>query len=53
MSNEKIQAGLEKYNASVEKTGDFSADGAKYVGTFKILKQILEYDYLWTNIRVL
>ena len=37
----------------VAKTGDFSADGAKYVGTFKILKQILEYDYLWTNVRII
>lgn len=36
----------------VARTGDFTANGAKYSGTLKLLKSILGYDYLWTQVRV-
>lgn len=36
----------------VARAGNFVAHGYKYHGALKILKVILSYDYLWTNIRV-
>ena len=36
----------------VARTGDFTSNGAKYSGTLKLLKSILGYDYLWTQVRV-
>lgn len=36
----------------VARAGNFAAHGYKYHGALKILKVILSYDYLWTNIRV-
>ncbi|MCF0127366.1 MAG: insulinase family protein [Pseudobutyrivibrio sp.] len=32
--------------------GDFTKAGFKYTGVLKILKTILEYDYLWIKVRV-
>ena len=36
----------------VAQTGNFLKHGFAYTGTLDILKVILNYDYLWTNIRV-
>ena len=36
----------------VARAGNFAAHGYRYHGALKILKVILSYDYLWTNIRV-
>ena len=36
----------------VARTGDFTSNGAKYSGTLKLLKSLLGYDYLWTQVRV-
>lgn len=36
----------------VARAGNFLAHGYEYHGALKILKVILSYDYLWTNIRV-
>ncbi|MCM1105625.1 MAG: insulinase family protein [Blautia sp.] len=36
----------------VARTGNFKKHGFAYTGILKILKVILNYDYLWTNIRV-
>jgi Zn-dependent M16 (insulinase) family peptidase len=36
----------------VARTGNFVKKGLAYTGTLRILKVILSYDYLWTNIRV-
>jgi Zn-dependent M16 (insulinase) family peptidase len=36
----------------VARTGNFVTKGLDYTGTLRILKVILSYDYLWTNIRV-
>ncbi len=36
----------------VARTGNFADHGFTYTGALKILKMILSYDYLWTNIRV-
>lgn len=36
----------------VARTGNFVTKGLSYTGTLRILKVILSYDYLWTNIRV-
>ncbi|MCR5715299.1 MAG: insulinase family protein [Lachnospiraceae bacterium] len=33
--------------------GDYRKSGVPYSGAFKVLKVMLSYDYLWTNIRVL
>ena len=36
----------------VSRTGDFARHGYEYTGILNILKVILNYDYLWLNIRV-
>ncbi|MBU5481870.1 insulinase family protein [Blautia sp. MSJ-19] len=36
----------------VAQTGNFRKKGYEYTGALNILKVILSYDYLWTNIRV-
>ncbi len=36
----------------VARCGNFCAAGYKYTGVLKILKPILDYDYLWTDLRV-
>lgn len=36
----------------VARAGNFIKAGFKYTGALKVLKVILSYDYLWTNIRV-
>lgn len=36
----------------VARAGDFRKHGFSYTGMLKILKVVLNYDYLWTNIRV-
>lgn len=36
----------------VARTGNFLKAGYEYTGAMKVLKTILSYDYLWTNIRV-
>lgn len=36
----------------VARCGNFSARGLSYTGALKILKVILNYDYLWLNLRV-
>lgn len=36
----------------VARAGNFRSHGFDYTGRLKILKVILNYDYLWTNIRV-
>ena len=36
----------------VARAGNFRAHGFDYQGTLRILKVIMNYDYLWTNIRV-
>lgn len=36
----------------VARAGDFKKHGFSYTGMLKILKVVLNYDYLWTNIRV-
>lgn len=36
----------------VARTGNFAKNGFEYVGTLKLLKVILGYDYLWINVRV-
>ena len=33
--------------------GDFSKEGLDYTGCLNVLKVIMSYDYLWTNVRVL
>ena len=33
--------------------GDFKSDGFEYSGTMRVAKNILSYEYLWTQIRVL
>ena len=37
----------------VAQTGNFRAAGCEYTGAFRILRVILNYDYLWMNLRVL
>ncbi len=37
----------------VARAGDFKAAGFEYTGAMKILKVILNYDYLWVNVRVM
>ena len=32
--------------------GNFAKNGGKFTGAFRVLKVIMSYDYLWTNIRV-
>ncbi len=36
----------------VARTGDFGKQGISYSGTFKMVKTILSYDYLWNEVRV-
>ena len=36
----------------VARAGDYKKHGFSYTGMLKILKVVLNYDYLWTNIRV-
>lgn len=36
----------------VARTGNFFKDGYKYTGALDVLKIMMSYDYLWTNIRV-
>lgn len=36
----------------VARAGNFRSHGFAYTGVLKILKVILNYDYLWTNVRV-
>lgn len=36
----------------VAKTGDFICEGYEYTGALRLLRIILSYDYLWTNVRV-
>lgn len=36
----------------VARTGNYRRAGLPYVGTLKILKVILSYEYLWVNVRV-
>lgn len=36
----------------VARTGNFVTKGLAYTGTLRMLKVILSYDYLWTNVRV-
>ena len=36
----------------VARTGNFADKGFEYKGTLRLLKVILSYDYLWTNVRV-
>jgi len=36
----------------VSRAGNFLANGFEYTGYLRILKMILSYDYLWTNVRV-
>ncbi|PXV93737.1 hypothetical protein C8E03_102512 [Lachnotalea glycerini] len=36
----------------VARTGNFATKGLEYTGALRMLKVILSYDYLWTNIRV-
>lgn len=44
-----MTAGQVQYVAQV---GNFKKEGLNYTGALQILKLILSYDYLWTNIRV-
>ena len=44
-----MTAGQVQYVAQV---GNFKKEGLEYTGALQILKLILSYDYLWTNIRV-
>ena len=44
-----ITAGQVQY---VAKCGNFAKDGYRYTGALRILKVLMGYDYLWTNIRV-
>ncbi len=44
-----ITAGQVQY---VAKCGNFARDGYPYHGALRILKVMMGYDYLWTNIRV-
>ncbi len=37
----------------VAMAGDYRSSGVQYSGAFKVLKVMLSYDYLWTNVRVL
>lgn len=37
----------------VARTGNFIDKGFEYQGTLRLLKVILSYDYLWTNVRVM
>ncbi len=36
----------------VSRAGDFTRHGFEYVGTLRLLRLILSYDYLWNNVRV-
>ncbi|MGN0299483.1 MAG: insulinase family protein [Lachnospiraceae bacterium] len=36
----------------VARCGDFSAAGYEYVGAMRVMKSIMDYDYLWINLRV-
>lgn len=36
----------------VARSGNYRRDGLEYTGALRILKVILSYEYLWTNIRV-
>lgn len=36
----------------VAKTGDFICEGYEYTGALRLLRIILNYDYLWINVRV-
>ena len=36
----------------VARAGNFKKDGYRYTGALRILKVLMSYDYLWTNIRV-
>lgn len=36
----------------VSRTGSYAKHGYKYSGYLSVLKMILSYDYLWTNVRV-
>lgn len=36
----------------VSRSGNFTKHGYQYTGALNILKMILSYDYLWTNVRV-
>lgn len=36
----------------VAKTGDFVCEGYEYTGALRLLRIILNYDYLWINVRV-
>ncbi len=36
----------------VARCGNFLSEGFRYTGALKILKVMMSYDYLWTNIRV-
>lgn len=36
----------------VARAGNFKKDGYDYTGALRILKVLMSYDYLWTNIRV-
>lgn len=36
----------------VARSGDFSKKGYKYAGNLEALKNILDYEYLWENVRV-
>ncbi len=54
---EKRTAGTEAFATSskvnyVGLTGDFGKHGFEYHGAMQILKNLLNFDYLWTNIRV-
>ena len=44
-----VTAGQVQY---VAKCGNFAKDGYRYTGALRILKVLMGYDYLWTNIRV-
>lgn len=37
----------------VAQAGNYRKDGYEYTGAFRILRMILNYDYLWMNLRVL
>lgn len=51
---EKKNEGL-KTSAQIQyvaRTGNFKKDGFEYTGTLKVLENIMDYGYLWENIRV-
>ena len=37
----------------VARCGNFAAEGLQYSGAMKVLRTIMSYEYLWTNIRVI